>query len=457
MRKNSNQSIDLNRRRFLAGLAAAAVLPRRVWATLPTNPDVVIIGAGAAGLSVARTLIDSGFSVAVLEARNRIGGRAYTESQTFGVPYDHGCHWLHNAHLNPWIGYAQRNGFSVYPASHGVTAFIGQRQASEAENEARTKTYTSVRRAISEAGRRGEDVSAASVVSKESPWYPLAAASIGPWDMGKDLDDFSCLDWWNSEGGDDWYCKQGFGTLVVHYGRGIPVRLSTPVHKIRWSTRGVEVESAAGTLSASTAILTVSTGVLAAEKIAFDPPLDHTKQEAFHRISMGYYNHIALYFSDDVFGLGDDAYLAYKTSTTRATGFLTNISGSQLAFGYVGGRFARELEKAGVDAAVDFGRDALRKIFGANIDKKFVKGNYTRWGEDPWTLGSYASADPGYTHMRRHLRRAVAERIFFAGEACHASMWATCGGAYLSGIDTAREVSRVLRQKAASTQCSTEA
>ena len=75
MRKNSNQSIDLNRRRFLAGLAAAAVLPRRVWATLPTNPDVVIIGAGAAGLSVAQTLIDSGFSVAVLEARNRIGGR----------------------------------------------------------------------------------------------------------------------------------------------------------------------------------------------------------------------------------------------------------------------------------------------------------------------------------------------------------------------------------------------
>lgn len=449
MRKNSNPSIDLNRRRFLAGLAAAAVLPRCVWATLPTNPHVVIVGAGAAGLSVARTLIDSGFSVAALEARDRIGGRAYTESQTFGVPYDHGCHWLHNAHVNPWIDYAKRHGFSVYPAPHGVTAFIGERQASEAENEARRKAYADVRRAISEAGRRGQDVNAASVVAKDSPWYPLAAASIGSWDMGKDLDDFSCLDWWNSEGGDDWHCKQGFGTLVSHYGRGIPVRLSTPVRKIRWGPRGVAVESASGTLTAQAVIVTVSTGMLAAGKIAFDPPLDHTKQEAFHRISMGYYNHIALYFADDVFDLGDDAYLAYKTNTTRATGFLTNISGSRLAFGYVGGRFARELENAGVRAAIDFGLAELRKIFGSNIDKKFIKGNYTRWGEDPWTLGSYASADPGYTHMRRHLRRPVAERIFFAGEACHPSMWATCGGAYLSGIDTAQEVIRALRQKAA--------
>ncbi|MFQ6024848.1 MAG: flavin monoamine oxidase family protein [Acidiferrobacterales bacterium] len=457
MRQNSNRSIMLSRRRFLLGLATAALLPRWTWATLPTNPDVVIVGAGAAGLSAARTLMDRGLRVAVLEARNRIGGRAYTETETFGVPYDHGCHWLHNAHLNPWIGYAQRSGFSVYPAPSAFTVFVDKQRVTKAENEARRKAYADLRRAISEAGRRGKDVSAASVVSTESPWYPLAAASIGPWDMGKDLEDFSCLDWWNSEGGDDWYCKQGFGALVAHYGRGTPVRFSTPAHKIRWGRQGVAVESVSGTLTAQAVIVTVSTGVLAAETLAFDPPLDKTKQEAFHRISMGHYNHIALYFSDDVFGLGDDAYLAYKTNTTRATGFLTNISGSRLAFGYVGGRFARELEKAGVDAAVDFGRDALRKIFGSNINKKFIKGNYTRWGEDPWTLGSYASADPGYTHMRRHLRRPVAERIFFAGEACHPSMWATCGGAYLSGIDTAREVSRVLRQKAASTQRSTEA
>ncbi len=449
MRKNSNRSVDLNRRRFLAGLSAAAVMPGWAWATLPADPHVVIVGAGAAGLSAARILKNKGFSVAMLEARDRIGGRAYTESQTFGVPYDHGCHWLHNAHLNPWIGYAQRNGFSVYPAPSGVAAYIGERRASEAENEARGKAYADVYDAISKAGRRGQDVNAASVVPKNSPWSPLAAAAIGPWDMAKDLDDFSCLDWWNSEGGDDWYCKQGFGTLVSHYGRGIPVRLSTPVRKIRWGPRGVVVESSIGTLAAKVVIVTVSTGVLAAGKVVFDPPLDHAKQEAFQRISMGYYNHIALHFSDDVFGLGDDAYLAYQTNSTRATGFLSNISGSKLAFGYVGGRFAQELEKAGVHVAIDFGREQLRKIFGSNIDKKFLKGNYTRWGESPWTLGAYASADPGYTHMRWHLRRAVANRIFFAGEACHPSMWATCGGAYLSGIETAQAVARTLRQRAA--------
>ena len=92
-----------SRRDVMAGLGAAALAPgipsvvlAQAPAALPTNPDVVIVGAGAAGLSAARTLMAAGKSVLVLEAMNRTGGRAFAEAETFGVPFDWGCAWIHS-------------------------------------------------------------------------------------------------------------------------------------------------------------------------------------------------------------------------------------------------------------------------------------------------------------------------------------------------------------------------
>ena len=428
----------ISRREVLTGLSSVAVAP--AFAALPSAPDVVIVGAGAAGLGAARTLLDAGVSVAVLEARERIGGRAYTETATFGVPYDHGCHWLHNAHVNPWVAYAKAHGFDAYRAPKKFTIYVGDRPAIGAEYGSAYVAYRALSRAIVTAGRAGKDVSAASVAPTTGDWDAFAANRIGPWSMGKGLEDFSCLDWSSGEGGNNWFCREGFGALVADYGRGLPVRLETPVAHVRWDGRGVAVETPAGNLAAKAVIVTVSTGVLASGKISFDPPLPADKTEAFHRISMGNYNHIALQFRDNLFGTGDDHSFRYKTDTPRSVGFLTNISGTNLNFGYVGGNFGRELEKAGVAAAIDWGLGELRKVFGSKVNASFVKGNFTRWGEDPWTIGSYASAEPGYTHMRAVLRRPVGERVFFAGEACHRTMWATCGGALLSGIEVAEAV-----------------
>ena len=435
----------VSRRAFLLGAGAAALTPRWAGAALPSNPDVIVIGAGAAGLAAARSLMEDGLSVAVLEARWRIGGRAYTERETFGVPYDHGCHWLHNAGHNPWIDYGKDNGFSIYPARRGVTLFIGDREATDAQYDAYGKTYDAALQAISNAGRADRDIAASQVVAAKGAWAPLVAAQEGAWSMGKDLDDFSCLDWWNSAGGGDWFCKEGFGSLVAHYGRDLPVRLSTPVEQVRWDGSEVTVSFPDGSLQAKAVIVTVSTGVLAAGTIAFDPPLPLETQEAFARISMGTYNNIALMFSEDLFGLGDDAYLAYRMDSPEGMGLITNVSGTRLSYGYVGGRFGRELEQAGVEAAVDFGLGEVRKLVGGRADRAFVKGAMSRWGEDPWTLGAYASAEPGYTHLREVLRRPIGGRVFFAGEACHPALWATCGGALLSGIQTAGAVTRVLR------------
>ncbi|MCP4941605.1 MAG: FAD-dependent oxidoreductase, partial [Planctomycetaceae bacterium] len=90
-----------SRRSVLGGVATFAALP--VWSqSLPSNPDVVVVGAGIAGLTAAKTLLAAGRSVVVVEAADRIGGRAYTETTTFGVPFDHGCSWITAANDNPF-------------------------------------------------------------------------------------------------------------------------------------------------------------------------------------------------------------------------------------------------------------------------------------------------------------------------------------------------------------------
>ena len=439
----------LSRRRFLtlsSALASASLLPRVAQSS---EPDVVVIGAGAAGMAAARRLLASGLSVTVIEADRRIGGRVHTDLEIFGVPYDTGAHWLHIGRLNPFVRYGQDNGFDVYEAPSEEILYVGRREATEQDYADYRSAYSAAYQAIAGAGRRGQDVIAASVVPKGGDWSTLAHMAIGPWSMGKDFDDFSAADWWSGEDGTDWYCREGYGTLWAHSARGIPVELSTAASKIDWSGRGVKVETERGSLSARACIVTVSTGVLASDAIRFAPALPVPKQESFHGISMGLYNHITFQFRRNVFGTGADGYLLYQLPPSnggppRGFGLLTNIGDTNLSFGDVGGSLAWVLEDEGVEGGLAFGLEELRKIFGSEVDKEFVKGHVTRWGRNPFTLGSYASAEPGAYPLRKELRTTVGDRIWFAGEACSPTNWAMVHGAHLSGQRAAKDVVRVL-------------
>ncbi len=449
----TNGKVDLTRRRLLLGMAAVPFLIHSAsWASTSKNPDVVIIGAGAAGLGAAKTLADMGISFVLIEAQSRIGGRAYVDQHTFGVPYDMGCHWLNYGRINPWIDYGKTNGFTVTPVpreeyeTYGL--FVGKRKASPAEFKAYENAWDRIVKKIGWIAEKGKhpDISPAEGMTLNNKWENLVAYMIGSLDMAKEFDDFSCKDWWESPYDDPYYCKEGYGALVAHYGRNLPVQLATPAHRIDWQGPGVKVETSEGTISGKAVILTVSTGVLAADKIKFTPALPVKKQESFHYISMGTYNNVALQFSKDFFGLGPDRYVDYVNEAgTEAGGMLTNMGGTNLTYVYTGGDFGRELELAGVKAAVDWGVNQVVNIYGSDVKKHFLKGMFTRWGEHPWTLGSYAAAEPGYYHMRAELRKTIVDKLFFAGEATHPEQWATCGGGLLSGIDAAKKVATVLK------------
>lgn len=443
----SDAESKTNRRRFLALSSAAALAPAMLHAqnSAPSDPDVVIVGAGAAGIAAAHRLRALGISYVHVEAASRAGGRAYTESDTFGVPYDHGAHWVQNESANPYFDRAQASGHRFYRDPDNWAIYADDGLASGAEEAEMWANWEAVSGAMADAAEAGGDVAPAAIAPLSGDWSKTAWFGIGPWEMGKDMEDFSTLDWWNSAESNDWHCEAGYGALVAEHAAGLPISLETPVTKIRWGGQGVDVETTRGTIRARAVILTVSTGVLAAGDIAFDPPLPVEKQEAINAISMGHYNHITLQFSEDIFGKGADGYLLHRVGDDKqAFGALTNASGLGLAYCDVGGSFARELELAGEAAATDFVVGKLRSLIGGDVDKHLMKTAVSNWGENPLVRGCYASAAPGAYPMRAVLRKPEADRIFFAGEACHKDLWATVGGADLSGAAAADDIAKLL-------------
>ena len=441
--------IKINRRRFIF-----SSLSGLIFATLPkisfaSNPNVVVIGAGAAGLAATGYLLEQGKSVVCIEADNRIGGRVYTDNSIFGVPYDIGAHWIENAQVNPYRKYGLENkkNFHVYPEGEEKYAFYDGDKTLEDEDEV-WKVFDAAEAAIA---KTKKDIAPIDVIpNKSSEWYDTAHLIIGPYMLAKDFNHYSCKDVNNAEWGSsgDWHCQEGFGALVAHRWQNIPVQLNTEAQEIKWDGQGVQVKTNKGTISATTCIITVSTGVLSSGKIKFNPKLPEEKYEAFEGISMGVYNHIALQFKKNFFPHNKDGYIYYKlnsqnTAIPRGVAGLTNSSGSNLSYFDAGGEFARELENAGEEASIDFVLGELKSIFGSKIDKYLIKAHATSWASNPFTLGSYASAEPGSFHLRKVLKQSVGDRIFTAGEAT-AEEWATVAGATRSGIRAAKEVVKIL-------------
>ena len=348
-----NERKGMKRRSVLLGLMASAA-PRGPLRALPANPDVVVIGAGAAGLAAARILISNGFEVVVIEAAERIGGRAYTESSTFGLPYDHGCAWLQGPEGLPFVPLARQLGFGLVDHSNARDVlFVGDRRADRATQRQLDRTFARIEAAIDQ----DSDVAAASVIPAGLPMTAVAQSWIGPMDFGVDLANLSTGDVSAYEDyAYDYLVREGLGSLVAAYGQGLPVRLGTAATGIDWSGEGVRVETTAGTIAARACIVTVSTGVLGAGAIRFTPDLPLDKAQAIADVPMGLLTKIALQFDGTRFDLRENEFLTYVVPDAvpaEACYFLTFPTGHDIVVGFVGGSFGEDLSRAGEAAAVD--------------------------------------------------------------------------------------------------------
>ena len=409
--------------------------------------DVVIVGAGAAGLAAAKSAGTRGLTFVLLEASHRIGGRALTEDMVPGQPFDLGCHWMHSASINPFVGIAERLGFR-YSREKGWNDVVHHHGAFLDEDQARDldALVEADERAIAEAARHG-DPALADVMNPHSPWAPYHAfwrsleSSCDPDQTG--VTDFVAYD----ETGEDWPVIDGHGALVAAWAADVPVTLDAAAQRVVMTGDGVTVETSRGAVTGRTALLTVSTDMLASGRIVFEPELPAWKTTAAREVPLGVHNKIGIRLNGASPALPEPQFL---TVMTRAhdTPVALNVRphGYDYVVGTIAGRFADSLERAGRDASVEFLVEHLKAVFGNRVascltDRIIV----TAWRGDPWTLGAYSAPRPEQAHQREVLARPVDNRLFFAGEATTRNTFATCHGAYLTGQRAAREIASVLR------------
>ena len=428
----------LSRRRFLAASAASAASAgtSAIAAQTPGDFDVAVIGAGAAGIAAARRLVAASARTAVIEASNRLGGRCFTDTETFGVPFDRGAHWVHVPELNPVTPLAMKFGFNIYPAPPEQRVRIGRRYARTSEMEDYLTATVRANRAIGEASRGRQDVSCAQALPKDlGDWHPTIEFALGPFGCANDLAEVSALDFSRSlERNSDMFCREGLGSLIAKLADGLPLQLSRPASRIDWSERNrIEISTAKGLLVARTVIVTVSTGVLLSDKLRFEPELPRRHLDAIEKLRLGSYDHIALELPGNPLGLQRDELVFEKAGSARTAAILANISGTVLCSIEVAGKFGADLAAAGEPAMVSFALDWLADLYGADIRHGVQRTSATRWNYEPWILGAFSAAAPGGQWARAALAEPVRDRIFFAGEATHETLWGTVGGAWTSG------------------------
>ena len=410
--------------------------------------DVAVIGAGAAGLAAGLELQRAGKSFIVLEARDRIGGRAFTDTATLGLPFDCGAHWLHAANQNPFTKIADRLGFAynanISWADHVLLAKGGLAPAELPEEFG--AYIEKVLADIHAAGDAGRDVAFSDFMDPHNRWNPLTRKLIGQI-TSIDPEGCSTLDYgrYVEEGG-DFPVEQGYGALVARNAVGLPVTLSTPVTRIDWSGPQVRVETARGTITAAAIVLAVPVNVLIAGPIRFDPALPPDLVEAFHDCPMGVSEKLAILLDRPVDGFGH-VYgdVIFDDPAKRPFNLHLNPFGRPLIVSHYAGSYGAELERLADDDMTALAMEALVEAFGADMKRRVVKTLRTHWASDPFTLGGYSHAKPGKAASRLKFSEILGGRIVLAGEHCSIPFYSTVHGAHLSGIAAAEKAMALLR------------
>jgi monoamine oxidase len=429
--------MTITRRAFISASAGLALAPafdgRARAAPLPREADIVVIGAGAAGIAAARRVVAANRRVIVVEASDRIGGRCITDTATFGMPFDRGAWWIHNPDTSPLVKLARDAGLETFPTPPGQRIRVGRRNARAGETEDFFAALVRANHAIDDSARKA-DMSCATALPKDlGDWAATVEFVLGPYATGKDLKDLSAMDQVHAQDRNAAVgCRQGLGVLIGKLGEALPVALGTPATRVAWSGRDVTVETPAGRIAARAAIVTVSSNVLAAGSIKFTPDLPKRQLDAAAKLSLGSYDHIAVQLVGNPLGLARDEAIIEQSSGPRTAILLANPGASSLCSIDVAGGFGRDLSTQGEAAMVAFAVEWLTKLFGSDVASAIKRTSATRWNASPYVLGALSAAAPGGQGSRRVLMEPVGS-VFLAGEATHETSWGTVDGAWDSG------------------------
>lgn len=421
--------------------------------------QVVIIGAGIAGLGAARRLRKKGVKAIVLEASPRMGGRIHTD-HSLGVPVDLGASWIHGIKKNPLHAFATKHdipqcisrydNIAMFDASERLSKKT-QRQAIDfldwmydwisklhAEHNAKDPDI-SVAQAIHNDLNRRKDLGLRHIHILDWAFHCLAA------DEGATLDQLSlrAFEDDNPYRGKDVLMTQGYEPLINILAEGVDVRLEHVVERIHWEDEHVTVHTNQGTITARTALITTSLGVLKKNDIAFTPPLPEQKQAAIQNLDMGILNKVVLRFKKPFWPKNKLFFAKINPPYSSASTILNllPLTNSPILVGFTAGAMSAQNEEKDDHIHVAHMVQDLRTCFGEHAVPSPNGSIITRWQSNPYTHGAYSYIPPGGRGSDRlELGAPVHNLLFFAGEATSLDNPATTHGAWIEGRRAATQI-----------------
>ena len=416
-----------------------------------SNIKGIVIGGGIAGLTVARALTQAGMDITVLEARDRTGGRIWTD-RSFGQAVDMGASWIHGTDGNP-ITELARN-IDTFATSAENTYVLGANGAEVSDSA--LETLSEELELFMEAAEELAEELDADIPLSDAVRIILEGEPVTPlrnWGLVTEieLDSAASLDRLSlfytgaddEFDGDEVVFPGGYDQIVDLLAADLDIRLNQIVRIVEYASDGVRVTTDTDVFEADGVVVTLPLGVLKAGRVQFSPSLPNWKQNAINRLDMGRLNKIALRFPS-VFWQPDADFIGYVSETRGEFPTFLNqnrFSDIPMLMSFVGGDFARALENLSDEETQARVMNVLRRIYGASSpDPNGLL--ISRWGQDPFALGSYSYLPVGATPDDYNaLAEPIADRVFFAGEATNSRYPATVHGAYLSGL---REAERIL-------------
>lgn len=416
--------------------------------------SVIIIGAGAAGLAAGRTLHEDGFAVTLLEARERIGGRAWTSYDLAPYPIELGAELIHGASVMTW-DLLKRYGLDARPLFPDESVFVKLNGVMQPYEDLIEEDWEEViweaAEAWFEAGKPDaslrEVLDAAGVLTDHNAELARLVNNIFAEDYGADLDKLGAAAFieatFEDDGTEDgdFGLRDGYTQLMARLADGLDIRLNTPVKQIRYSPEGVHITTVDDTeFEAKYAIVTLPLGVLKAGDVVFDPPLPAEKQDAINNIGAGKINKLILTFKEAFWPEDMSAVFTALDSQMWWRPGWGRQGERPILTAYAGGSAGAVHSTMSEDQMVQYSLKHLAQVFGQDVSGLLVGAQFVNWGADPYSKIGYSFGAVGSAGMRATLAAPINDTLYFAGEACNPIRPQTVHGAMETGIQAAKRI-----------------
>jgi monoamine oxidase len=436
---------------FQSSLTSACSLLETEENQVLTDKKIIIIGAGISGLAAAKKLKAAGFTVVVLEAQEKSGGRLRTD-RSIGIAFDEGASWIHGPKGgNPITAIASQAGASTY-LTDDESLRIYDQSGKEYNTDLLDTEYDLFEAALTAVRKAGTDTQSFEAIfnslypekGKERLWKYMLSAYL-EFDSGGDISNLSSKYFYDDEAfpGADVIITNGYDKVAEFLGKGLDIKLNSRVTEINYGAAKPFVKAGGTTYEADYILVTVPLGVLKNKSIAFSPALPSEKTKAIENTQMGNINKFLLVWKS-AFWDANTQYIGYTPETKGKFNYFMNVNkflpSSNALMTFAFGKYATQTETMSDAQITTEIMSHLKSIYGNNISNpiQFLR---TKWGSNINSFGSYSFATNGSGPLNFDtLSNAVSNKLFFAGEHTEREYRGTVHGAYLSGIREADKI-----------------